>query len=272
MARERLAIALLVLALAARASADSALPETQTPLRLIGTVVAASAERSIAVVDNQGATQVVRPGDVVGAARVREIHQHGIVLEQSGRLVRLALAPVAIARAPGGAGGSGAGSGAGRDASSPDGVDSPNGSGRGSRETASSRRGRTSPRVRAKPASAVPASAARDQDGEADSEATQRVGNDQLLVNLSQQARYKPLLGDDGQLRGVAILDVRPDSALERIGLRSGDVVVSVAGVPVDNTSQAFNALRALNPRAGGEVLVERGGLPTRITVPPGAL
>jgi S1-C subfamily serine protease len=93
-----------------------------------------------------------------------------------------------------------------------------------------------------------------------------------MLVNLSSQARYKPLLDENGQLRGVAVLDVRPDSTLERLGLRSGDVVVSVAGVRVDNSAAAFNALRGLDPRAGGQVMVERGGLPTVITVPPGAL
>jgi S1-C subfamily serine protease len=121
-------------------------------------------------------------------------------------------------------------------------------------------------------ASGVPASAARGQDGDEDTAARSAAGNDQMLVNLSSQARYKPLLDENGQLRGVAVLDVRPDSTLERLGLRSGDVVVSVAGVRVDNSAAAFNALRAIDPRAGGEVLVERGGLPTRITVPPGAL
>jgi len=267
MLRELFAIGFVVFALAARSSAEPALPETHLPLRLIGTVVAAQAERSMAVIDDQGATRVVRTGDEIGSARVLAIHKDGIVLAQAGRLERLALAPIAIARAR-------AAGPPGASASTDEGgeSDSPEAAERASRAASAARRSRASSRTAAKRASAVPASAARAQDDEAGSEATQRASNDQLLVNLSQQARYKPLLDGEGHLRGVAILDVRPDSQLERLGLRSGDVVVSVAGVPVDNSAQAFNALRALNPRAGGEVLVERGGLPTRITIPPGAL
>jgi type II secretion system protein C len=267
MLREAFAVGWVVLALAARAGADPALPETQAPLRLVGTVVAAQAERSIAVIDDQGATRVVRTGDQIGAARVQEIHKDGIVLASSGRLERLPLAPVAVARGtePVRNGESAAVD----DAHDSDSLDPGQ---RDARATLAARRSRMAKRAPAKSASAVPASAARGQDGEEDSEATRQVGNDQLLVNLSQQARYRPLLDDEGQLRGVALLDVRPDSQLERLGLRSGDVVVSVAGVPVGNSAQAFNALRGLNPRAGGEVLVERGGLPTRITIPPGAL
>ncbi len=267
MVRERLGALLVALALAAcaaRAHAQDSLPETQLPLRLIGTVVAAQAERSIAVIESQGATIVVRPGDAIGAARVREIHKEGIVLVQAGRVERLALAPVAVSRPAGTALASASGS-AGTD-SNGDAVDAADGA-RGS----ASKRTRAPARTR-KRATAVPASAARAQDGASDAEVSQVVGNDQMLVNLSAQARYKPLMDEEGNLRGVALLDVRPDSTLERLGLRSGDVVVSVAGVRVDNSAAAFNALRSIDPAAGGEVLVERGGLPTRITVPPGAL
>ena len=267
MARELFCMLLVVTALAARASAEPLLPETKLPLHLVGTVVAAQSERSIAVIESLGATQIVRTGDAIGAARVQEIHKDGIVLALAGRLERLAFAPVAIARAAGPAQASASASDSG-DADGND-LDANDG---GSREARSARRARIASRARATRASAVPASAARGQDDDADSEVTQAVSNDQLLVNLSAQARYKPLLDSEGKLHGVAILDVRPDSTLERLGLRSGDVVVAVAGVPVDNSSQAFDALRALNPRAGGELLVERGGLPTRITVPPGAL
>ena len=266
MVRELLAVWVAVAALAVRASAEPALPETQLPLRLIGTVVAAQSERSIAVIENLGATKVVRTGDAIGAARIQAIHTDEIVLAQAGRLERLALAPVAIARAAGTEQTSAAGS-PGGDANTVAGEETD----RGSRQAPEARRVRTAPRLRATRTSAVPASAARDQDGEAGSKVTQQVGNDQLLVSLASQARYAPMLDGDGQIHGVAIMDVRPDSTLERLGLRSGDVVVSVGGVPVDSSSKAFNALRALNPSAGGEVMVERGGLPTRITVPPGA-
>ncbi len=264
MVRELLGVWLLVLGLASRASAEPAvLPETRLPLRLIGTVVAAQAERSIAVIENSGATAVVRTGDAIGPARVLEIRKDGVVLAQAGQLEQLTLASVAIPSRSAGSGqasasaSSGGASAGDRDAGDPD-----------PQRAAAASRGR----ARARRATAVPASAARGQESEAGSAALETVTTDQLLVNLSSQARYAPLLDGEGQLRGVAILDVLPDSTLERLGLRSGDVVVSVAGVRVDNSSAAFDALRALNPRAGGEVLVERQGVPTRITVPPGAL
>ncbi len=271
MVRELLGAWVLVAAFAAfaaRASAEPTLPETQLPLRLIGTVVAAAAERSIAVIENGGATAVVRTGDAIGGARVQEIRKDGVVLAQAGRLERLGFA-TALASAPAGSRPASASVSAdGRDAADAgDAVDPDFKSARNIRTA------RAAARASVKRAPTVPASAAaRDDDGETGSEVQEVVNSDQLLVNLSSQARYRPLLDESGQLHGVAVMDVRPDSTLERIGLRSGDVVVSIAGVKVDNTSQAFDALRALNPSAGGEVVVERGGVPTRIAVPPGAL
>ena len=89
----RLFRALVVIAtLASRASAEPALPETQLKLRLIGTVVAAESARSVAVIQNGGATAVVRAGDAIGGARVQEIRKDEVVLTQSGRLERLVLA------------------------------------------------------------------------------------------------------------------------------------------------------------------------------------
>jgi len=268
MAREllRALVAVAVLAvLAARASAESPLPETQLPLRLIGTVVAAESGRSIAVIENGGATAVVRTGDAIGGARVEEIRKDEVVLTSSGRLERLAFS--AFATASRGGSGSAAGSAAAggqqataaREAKDRDWPDASNA-------------GRASARAlaRAPMPNPVPASAAaQDED---DAAAKPPLTTEQLLVNLSSQARYAPLLDQDGKLHGVALMDIRQDSTLERIGLQSGDVVVSVGGVQVDNTTKAFDALRALDPRAGGEVLVERKGVPTVITVPPGSL
>jgi hypothetical protein len=190
------------------------------------------------------------------------------VLSQGGRFERLGFAAVAAARTgdPGRTTAL-ASAGAEADPSATDSTDPD------FRHGASATRERTVARVRAPRPTAVPASAAEhDEDGAADDEATKPANTDQILVDLSRQARYAPLLDQTGKLRGVALMDIRPDSTLERIGLRSGDVVVSVAGVKVDNTPSAFDALRALDPRAGGEVLVERAGVPTRIAVPPGAL
>jgi type II secretory pathway component PulC len=210
----------------------------------------------------------VRTGDAIGGARVQEIHKDGVVLAQAGRLERLAFTNAAgSALAGSGRTSDPAAAGGAADASARDARD------RERRAAQTARRERAAAKASTARAEAVPASAAvQDEAGEASSEVTQPLTAEQLLVTLAGQARYAPLLDDAGQLRGVALMDVRPDSTLERLGLRSGDVVVSVAGVKVDNTTKAFDALRALDPRAGGEVLIERGGVPTRIAVPPGAL
>lgn len=269
MARERLVVGLAVLAFAFQARADASLPETTLPLRLVGTIVASRAERSIAVVENDGARVVAHVGDAVGSARVKEIRKDGIVLQTASRLEHLpfAIGSVANADAPGvttvAASASGEGGAGGREAADRD-----------WRRAAQERRARLAakPRAtRATRATAAPASAgAGDEAGE--TVAAKPVDSQALLAQLANQARYAPYHDEDGVLRGVALMDIRPDSTLERIGLRSGDVVISIAGVKVDNTTKAFDALRSLNPRAGGEVLVQRRGIPTRIAVPPGAL
>ncbi|MBM4336284.1 MAG: hypothetical protein FJ108_10280 [Deltaproteobacteria bacterium] len=242
MARE-LALALVAALLcASRAVADPALPETTLPLHLVGTVVAAQPERSIAVIESAGKASVLRAGDDVGGAQLREIHKDGVVLALSGRV-----APSASGRASAA-------------------VWAPeSGASADSRDEREPMLRRAVPHARAR---AVSARDAR-QPGRS---ASEPASPDALLASLSGQARYAPVQDASGALHGLALLDVRPDSALERIGLRSGDVVVSVAGVKLAQGSRAFDALRALDPSAGGEVLIERQGVPTRIAVPPGAL
>lgn len=265
MVRDVWLVLVLAAALTSRAASEPTLPETILPLRLIGTVVNAQTERSVAVIESGGKISVVRAGDAIAGAEVQEVRKDEVVLAQSGRRERLAFPGAnASSRSGSGVASASASTRGGDDAGARDGTDP------------DFRPTRPPARVRAKAsarASAVPASAAAtDEDGASGSEITQTVSAEQLLVTLSGQARYAPLLDEAGKLRGVALMDVRPDSTLERIGLRSGDVVVSIAGVKVDNTTGAFDALRALDPRAGGEVLIERQGMPTRIAVPPGTL
>ena len=58
--------------------------------------------------------------------------------------------------------------------------------------------------------------------------------------------------------RGVIVLDVERRSFAARLGLRPGDLIVSVNGAPVDSTA----ALQEINERAarGWDVLIERDG------------
>lgn len=249
MARELALVLVAALLCASRAVADTTLPESTLPLHLVGTVVAAQPERSIALIESAGKVSVLRAGDEVGGAELQEIHKDGVVLALSGRLERLALSGRV---APSASGRASAVVWAPESGASVD-----------SRDEREPMLRRAVPRARA-----TPARAAR----QPRRSASESASPDALLASLSGQARYAPVQDASGALHGLALLDVRPDSALERIGLRSGDVVVSVAGVKLDQGSRAFDALRALDPSAGGEVLIERQGVPTRIAVPPGAL
>lgn len=47
----------------------------------------------------------------------------------------------------------------------------------------------------------------------------------------------------DSQQRGVLIAEVQEDSAADKAGLKAGDVVISVDGEPVDNSSQLRNEI-----------------------------
>lgn len=64
-----------------------------------------------------------------------------------------------------------------------------------------------------------------------------------------------------------SILDVLPGSPAHRVGLRSGDVVVEINGVPVDSKVMLRSVLIAFG---AGEWTVERKGRRFRVEWPPG--
>ncbi|MGH9885816.1 MAG: type II secretion system protein N, partial [bacterium] len=209
MARRLIVALAFTFAFAARAHAQAALPETQLPLRLVGTVVASSAEGSLAVIENSGKPAVVRTGDAIGGARVQEIRKDGVVLAQSGRLEHLAFGGIASSQEPGaGADPDSATSHAARARTSDTAAR------RAKLQAREVRRSAAASRARSRQATAVPASPAAEDDESASESAKQNLSNEQLLLQLSKQARYAPLLDDDGKLRGVALMDIHADSTL----------------------------------------------------------
>ena len=253
------AVGVLVSALAcASARADVALDETRLPLRLIGTVVAARADRSLAVIESAGATRVVHPGDSIGSATVEEIAKDGIVIANASRRERLSFGAPGT---PGAASTSAELARAHSASAGPDPRDRGRDAGRDPEPRGAAARRTTALRGLASARKA----------------AVQRASfetpksNDDVLADLSRQARFQPLLDDAGKLRGVALLGVLPDSMLERFGLQSGDVVTHVAGVKIDSTANAYNTLRGLNLRDGVELTVVRRGAQTTVNVPPGS-
>ena len=96
--------------------------------------------------------------------------------------------------------------------------------------------------------------------------------NDQLLADIASQARFAPVMDNNGKLRGVAVMNVVPDSMIERLGLRSDDVVTAINGTPVDSSGRAMNVARGLGRSAPINLDIERKGVPTKVTIDPRGL
>ena len=79
------------------------------------------------------------------------------------------------------------------------------------------------------------------------------------LVNVSPYEK-------DGQLMGYRIRPGRDRALLQRFGLRSGDVITSVNGVPMNNPVKALEVLRDLSSASSLSVEVNRNGAPQSFT------
>ena len=234
-----------------------AIEETGLPLRLLGTIVAADPLASIAILeDSAGRSRVVRVGDRVGDARVEHIEREWVVVSERGRIRRIsfdrnrALRARAEPRRP-----------------------------LGDEESALLARAD-------RPPPALPAQAAarartgRDEDSPSHWSESLEVrtalaelgpAHAATLFSLSRQGEFQPQFGEGGTLSGIAVGSVAPGSQLARLGLQSGDVVVSVGGAPLQSYSD-LRALRGFQTQNGFQVGLLRGGAPITLQVPPGAL
>lgn len=92
----------------------------------------------------------------------------------------------------------------------------------------------------------------------------------QLLSNpdkLASLVRVRPVFRG-GTLRGYRVYP-GPDSALfHRIGLHAGDLVQSVNGVRLDQPSKALNLIQSLGSASQLNLVIERAGRRTTLTVP----
>ena len=262
MAPERRALAALLTAvLELAASHSSRAAESQRGIRLLGTVVSSDAARSLAMVEQGGAPRVVRTGGELDGAQVVEIRADGVLLRRNGKVETLALASLsrssvaAVSTFP----------------ASPADVQEGDARGPADRGRSPTLAPRASQRRPAAARSAVsrsssapaPAAAA------APSEAEVARGNDELLADLASQARFAPVMDNDGKLRGVAVMNVLADSQLERLGLRSDDVITAIQGTKIDSSGQAMSVARGLSWSAPVKLDIERGGVAKVVVVDP---
>ena len=96
------------------------------------------------------------------------------------------------------------------------------------------------------------------------------------ILNFRQQSSYH--LPDDGVTwvdrnithpddRSVAALDVAPDSAADNAGIRPGDILVSIAGIPIRKTGDVPEALARVGIWSKAEYIVRRGGVELKAPV-----
>ncbi len=258
MARERIALAVILAATLVLAPSHSGrAAESHGSVRLLGTVVSSDVARSLAVIDQGGATRVLRTGGDLDGAEVLEIRGDAVLLRRGGKVETLRLASVSR---------SSVGTVTSAPASPADVQDGDSGSATESAHASGASRpapaARRAARQAARASSAPAASAAA-------SEADVARSNDELLANLAAQARFAPVMGDDGKLRGVAVMNIVSDSMLERLGLRSDDVITAIQGTPVDSSGRAMNVARGLSWSQPVKLDIERGGLPKVVIVDP---
>lgn len=88
---------------------------------------------------------------------------------------------------------------------------------------------------------------------------------------FSQQARIMPSLRN-GEMRGLKFYAIRPGSLPRQLGLKNGDLLTAVNGVPVTSRQGVATAEGMLQQLSDGEhpvfsLAIERKGEPVRITV-----
>lgn len=91
---------------------------------------------------------------------------------------------------------------------------------------------------------------------------------DRILADselLLRGARFVPNRVD-GQQRGFKLFAIRPDSLYAVVGLKNGDVIEKIAGLPIDNPELALQAYSAVRARSPIQVELRRHGEPMTLT------
>ncbi len=214
-------------------------PETRLNLKLRGVFASVDDNAARAIIaDSRGDEDSYRLGaELPGGAILNEIHADHVILEHNGRLETLKL-PVDNPEA-------GAGS---RSASS---------SGSSRRDTAPPAARNTSSGNIAQASSSTADNAAllgqyRDA----------LVNDPNSVMGLINVRPYQK----DGQLKGYRLRPGKDRALLRRFGLRSGDVVTAVNGVPMNNPVKALEVLRDISSASQLTVDIERNGTPQSFT------
>ena len=86
------------------------------------------------------------------------------------------------------------------------------------------------------------------------------------LSDLFTQVRAVPYPSQGGATQGFRLFAIKPDSLIERIGLKNGDVVQRVNGVEITDPSTAFTLLQDMQGHSQIRVDVLRNQQPTTLS------
>jgi type II secretion system protein C len=231
-------------------------------VRLLGTVVSSDPSHSIAMVEKGGGQLVLRTGGELDGAEVVEIRSESVLLRRNGAVETLRLASVSLPSPARG----------GVFPASPAAEDADSDSSSRASVTPAQRVTRPTAFNKRRAASGPASSQGSRSSQSAPSEAEVARSNDEMLADLAAQARFAPVMDNDGKLRGVALMNIASDSTLERLGLRSDDVVIKIQGVPIDSSGRAMSVARSLDRTNPVKLDIERHGLPIVVVVDPRSL
>ena len=71
----------------------------------------------------------------------------------------------------------------------------------------------------------------------------------------------------NGQLKGFRVYAGRDRRKFEKLGLKAGDLVTQINGVPLSDAQRGMEILRGLGSAGSAQVTVERGGATQQLTV-----
>lgn len=96
-----------------------------------------------------------------------------------------------------------------------------------------------------------------------------RLEVDRAMNNLNElftQARAVPYSSPDGATQGFRLFSIKPQSLVDRIGLKNGDIVQRVNGVEISDPSTAFGLLQELQGHSQVRVEVMRNHQPLTLS------
>ena len=86
------------------------------------------------------------------------------------------------------------------------------------------------------------------------------------LNELFTQARAIPYSSPDGEAQGFRLFSIKPQSLVDRIGLKNSDIVQRINGVEISDPSPAFGLLQKLHGHAQVRVDVMRNHQPVTLS------